>query len=69
MRDPLRKVREPIITRRLEAALPKARILEIYLKVAEWGDGVWGAEVAARRYFGVSAASLSRARRRSWQAP
>lgn len=60
-RDPLRKLRELIITRRLEAALPKARILEIYLNVVEWGDGVWGAEAAAQRYFGVSAASLSRA--------
>jgi len=59
--DPLRKLKELIITRRLEAALPKARILELYLNVVEWGDGVWGAEAAARRYFGVSAASLSRA--------
>jgi monofunctional biosynthetic peptidoglycan transglycosylase len=54
-------VKELIITRRLEAALPKARILELYLNVVEWGDGVWGAEAAARRYFGVSAASLTRA--------
>ena len=60
-RDPLRKVKELIITRRLEAALPKARILEIYLNVVEWGDGIWGAEAAARRYFGVSASSLTRA--------
>jgi monofunctional biosynthetic peptidoglycan transglycosylase len=60
-RDPLRKLRELIITRRLEAALPKARILEIYLNVVEWGDGIWGAEAASRAYFGVSAASLSRA--------
>jgi monofunctional glycosyltransferase len=58
-RDPLRKLKELIITRRLEAALPKARILEIYLNVVEWGDGIWGAEAAARTYFGVSAASLS----------
>ena len=58
-RDPLRKVKELIITRRLEAALPKARILEIYLNVVEWGDGIWGAEAAARQYFGVSAASLT----------
>jgi monofunctional biosynthetic peptidoglycan transglycosylase len=58
-RDPLRKMKELIITRRLEAALPKARILELYLNVVEWGDGIWGAEAAARRYFGVSAASLS----------
>ena len=48
-RDPLRKLQELIITRRLEAALPKARILEIYLNVVEWGDGVWGAEAAARQ--------------------
>jgi len=59
-RDPLRKMNELIITRRLEAALPKARILELYLNVVEWGDGVWGAEAAARHYFGVSAAALSR---------
>ena len=58
-RDPLRKLRELIIARRMEAALPKARILEIYLNVIEWGDGVWGAEAAARTYFRVSAASLS----------
>lgn len=58
-RDPLRKLRELIIARRLEAALSKARILEIYLNVIEWGDGIWGAEAAARTYFGVSAASLS----------
>lgn len=59
-RDPLRKLRELIIARRMEAALPKARILEIYLNVIEWGDGVWGAEAAARTYFGTSAAGLSR---------
>ena len=59
-RDPLRKLKELIIARRLEAALPKARILEIYLNVIEWGDGVWGAEAAARTYFGVPASALSR---------
>ena len=59
-KDPLRKLRELIIARRLEAALPKARILEIYLNVIEWGDGIWGAEAAARFHFGVSAAALSR---------
>jgi monofunctional glycosyltransferase len=59
-KDPFRKVRELIIARRMEAALPKARILEIYLNVIEWGDGIWGAEAAARTYFGVSAASVSR---------
>ena len=57
-RDPLRKVRELIIARRLEAALSKARIFEIYLNVIEWGDGIWGAEAAARSYFGTSAASI-----------
>ena len=59
-KNPARKLRELIITRRMEAALPKARIFEIYLNVIEWGDGIWGAEAAARTYFGVSAASLSR---------
>jgi monofunctional biosynthetic peptidoglycan transglycosylase len=59
-RDPLRKFRELVIARRLEAELPKARIFEIYLNVVEWGDGIWGAEAAARTYFGVSAAALTR---------
>jgi monofunctional biosynthetic peptidoglycan transglycosylase len=59
-RDPLRKLRELIIARRLEAALPKARIFEIYLNVIEWGDGIWGAEAASRTYFGVPASGLGR---------
>ena len=59
-KDPLRKLKELIIARRLEAALSKARIFEIYLNVIEWGDGVWGAESAARLYFGVPASALSR---------
>jgi monofunctional glycosyltransferase len=58
-RNPIRKLRELFIARRLEAALSKTRILEIYLNVIEWGDGVWGAEAAARRYFGVPASALS----------
>jgi monofunctional biosynthetic peptidoglycan transglycosylase len=58
-RDPLRKLRELIIARRLEAALPKARILELYLNLIEWGDGIWGADAAARTYFGVPASALS----------
>ena len=57
-RNPLRKLREVVIARRLEAALPKARIFEIYLNVIEWGDGIWGAEAAARTYFGVPASAL-----------
>jgi monofunctional glycosyltransferase len=58
-KNPVRKLRELLIARRLEAELSKARILEIYLNVIEWGDGVYGAEAAARRYFGKSAAQLS----------
>jgi monofunctional biosynthetic peptidoglycan transglycosylase len=58
-RNPIRKLRELIIARRLEAELDKARIFEIYLNVIEWGDGVWGAEAAARRYFGVPASALT----------
>jgi len=58
-RDPVRKLRELIIARRMEAALSKGRIFEIYLNVIEWGDGIWGAEAAARSYFGTSASTLS----------
>jgi monofunctional biosynthetic peptidoglycan transglycosylase len=56
----MRKLRELIIARRLEAALPKARIFEIYLNVIEWGDGIWGAEAAARTYFGIPASAINR---------
>lgn len=56
--DPVRKLREAVLTRRLEAALSKRRILEIYLNVAEFGPGVFGAEAAARHYFGKNAADL-----------
>jgi monofunctional glycosyltransferase len=58
-KDPLRKLRELLIARRLEAELPKWRIFELYLNVIEWGNGIYGAEAAARRYFGKPAASLS----------
>ena len=47
-RNPMRKVKELLITRRLEAALTKQRIFEIYLNVIEWGDGIFGCEAAAR---------------------
>ncbi len=57
-RNPLRKVKEAILTRQLEKHLSKQRILELYLNVAEFGPGVYGAEAAARRYFGTSAAQL-----------
>jgi monofunctional biosynthetic peptidoglycan transglycosylase len=58
-KNPLRKLRELIIARRLEAELKKARIFELYLNVIEWGDGVYGVESAARTYFRKSAAELS----------
>jgi len=57
-KNPIRKLRELFIARRLEAELPKARIFELYLNVIEWGDGVYGAEAAARTYFHTSAAAL-----------
>jgi monofunctional biosynthetic peptidoglycan transglycosylase len=57
-RNPIRKFKELIIARRLEAELDKARILELYLNVIEWGDGIYGAEAAARTYFRSSAGSL-----------
>jgi monofunctional biosynthetic peptidoglycan transglycosylase len=58
-KNPLRKLRELLIARRLEASLSKRRIFEIYLNVIEWGDGIYGAEAASRVYFGRSAAALS----------
>jgi monofunctional biosynthetic peptidoglycan transglycosylase len=53
-----RKAQEAVITSMLETAMDKRRILELYLNFAEWGDGVFGAEAAARHHFGVSAAAL-----------
>ena len=55
----VRKGQEAIIALMLEAFLPKQRILELYLNVIEWGNGVFGAEAAAKRYFGGPAAQLS----------
>ncbi len=57
-RSYLRKVQEMAITFMLEAVMDKRRIFEIYLNVAEWGNGVFGCEAASRKYFGASAASL-----------
>ena len=54
-----RKAQEAAITVMLEMLLTKRRILEIYLNVVEWGDGVYGAEAAARHHYGVPAAALS----------
>jgi monofunctional glycosyltransferase len=58
-RSLLRKAREAMITRSLEHRLTKERILELYLNVAEWGRGVYGAEAAARHHFEKSAAELT----------
>jgi monofunctional glycosyltransferase len=58
-KNPVRKARELVIARRLEAELTKQRILELYLNVIEWGDGIFGAEAAARAHFRKSAASLT----------
>ncbi len=57
-KNPLRKAKEIIIAWQLERALSKRRIFEIYLNVVEWGRNVYGAEAAARHYFGKSAANL-----------
>jgi monofunctional biosynthetic peptidoglycan transglycosylase len=53
-----RKLRELVVARWLEADLSKKRILELYLNLIEWGDGVYGCEAAARRYYGKAAADL-----------
>lgn len=55
----LRKVREIIVTRRIEKTLSKARILELYLNLIEWGENVYGAEAAARYYFDKPARDLT----------
>ena len=55
----IRKAREAIVATWMERDLTKQRIIEIYLNVIEWGDGVYGCEAAARRYYGVSCAALS----------
>jgi monofunctional glycosyltransferase len=57
-KNPIRKARELLIARRLEAELTKQRILELYLNVIEWGNGIYGAEAAARTYFRKSASEL-----------
>jgi len=57
-RSYLRKGQELVITAMIEALWDKRRILEVYLNVAEWGEGVFGAEAAARHYFKTSAARL-----------
>ena len=58
-KTPWRKVQEAVVTLMIETVWSKQRILEVYLNVIEWGVGVFGAEAAARHYYGVSAARLS----------
>jgi monofunctional biosynthetic peptidoglycan transglycosylase len=58
-KNPIRKLKEAILTWRLERNLSKRRIMELYLNVAEWGDGVYGIEAAARKHYGKSAAGLT----------
>ena len=58
-RNPLRKVKEIVTALRMEVALPKDRILELYLNLVELGPGVWGVTAASQRYFGVAPGALS----------
>jgi monofunctional biosynthetic peptidoglycan transglycosylase len=58
-KNPIRKIKEAIITYRIEKTLSKRRILEIYLNIAEWGDGIFGIEAAARHHYGKSAKNLT----------
>jgi monofunctional biosynthetic peptidoglycan transglycosylase len=57
-RSYLRKAQELVITYMIEALWDKRRILEVYLNVVEWGEGVFGAEAAARHYYGIAASQL-----------
>jgi monofunctional glycosyltransferase len=59
-RNPVRKLYDVTLTPAAELILGKERILELYLNVVEWGDGVYGIEAAARHHYGVGAANLSR---------
>ena len=58
-RNPMRKVKEAVTALRLELALSKDRILELYLNIAEWGPGIWGVDAASRAYFAVPASRLA----------
>lgn len=58
-KNPVRKLKEAVITWRIEKTLSKRRILEIYLNVAEWGDGIFGIEAAAHYYYHKSASKLT----------
>lgn len=58
-KNPVRKLKEAVLTWRIEHALSKKRIIELYLNVAEWGDGIFGVELAAQRHFGKPASALT----------
>ncbi len=58
-KNPARKVKEAILTWRIERSLSKKRILELYLNVAEWGEGIFGIEAASRHYYGKPASDLN----------
>jgi len=58
-KNPLRKMREAIITWRMERVLSKRRILELYLNVVEWGDGIFGVEAASKYYYGKPSSELT----------
>ncbi len=58
-KNPVRKIKEAILTWRIEKKLSKRRILELYVNLVEWGDGIFGIDQAARHYYGVSAARLT----------
>lgn len=58
-KNPMRKLKEAVLTVRLERGIKKDRILELYLNVVEWGDGIYGAEAASRHYFDKQAIDLS----------
>jgi len=58
-KNPIRKLKEAILAYRINKTLSKKRIIEIYLNCAEWGDGIFGIEAAARHYYGKSAKNLS----------
>ncbi|NTW69790.1 MAG: monofunctional biosynthetic peptidoglycan transglycosylase, partial [Chlorobiaceae bacterium] len=58
-KNPVRKIKEAILTWRIEKTLSKRRILELYVNVAEWGDGIFGIGEASRHYYGVAPSGLS----------
>jgi len=59
VKNPLRKIQEIIVAMEMETFLSKRRIIEIYLNVIEWGDGIYGVEAASQHYFRTSASLLN----------